>query len=377
MQKQPEVYHSICRWSFHAGKGGFVPANIRPEFANLSPEAFLNIVKTQIEPRVPANVNLGVAVHYDKEIDERSAGKFARKLKDYGLSLAMVTPGGHFHFAYGGIASPDPQERQKANDFGRRTLDLALGPLYEAANPKCPMVMDIWNGSFGYDIPSAHLINMIQDADQGIATLLCLINGSGKTLKMGIEPKPNEGHSAMIYQTSADVVALRERLGAQGIDVKNFGLINEFGHTEMVGLDVVQDYAMAALHNAIVHVHANSQGGDGIRLGGGGKFDIDFGVAPSTTTLGIAEILNNTGYKGWIEHDMQPRPYDNEQQDIDRVARAVCNWEAIRRTVSRKGYSDQIKSLVDNRKAAEFEDLMRDNVAHAHKLSKDLYAGRK
>ena len=25
--------HSICRWTFNAGKGGFVPADIRPDWA--------------------------------------------------------------------------------------------------------------------------------------------------------------------------------------------------------------------------------------------------------------------------------------------------------------------------------------------------------
>jgi xylose isomerase len=24
-------YHSICRWTFNAGKGGFVPGDMRPE----------------------------------------------------------------------------------------------------------------------------------------------------------------------------------------------------------------------------------------------------------------------------------------------------------------------------------------------------------
>ena len=25
-------FHSVCRWTFNAGKGGFVPASIRPEW---------------------------------------------------------------------------------------------------------------------------------------------------------------------------------------------------------------------------------------------------------------------------------------------------------------------------------------------------------
>jgi xylose isomerase len=348
----------------------------------------VHLVADHIRPRVPENTRLGVAVHYDKEIDEKTAAGFVQALKDEDLVIAMATPGAHAHFGYGGIASPDPNERKKANDFGKRAVDLALDVLAEAEDSKCPMVIDLWNGSFGYEIPSIVVRDMIEFADESIGNLLGYIHTkkNGKDRKVGVEPKPNEGHAAMIYQTSADVLALRSRLERQGIDVNNFGIINEFGHTEMAGLDVVQDYAAASLdkvcprvrtsRNAIVHVHANSQGADGVRLGGGGKFDIDFGVRPSSTSLGIAQILWETKYKGWIEHDMQPRSYDNRGQNIDRVARAICNWEAIARTVENGDFHpSRLRGLAQDRRMREFEDYVADAVHEAHDLSKELYAG--
>lgn len=376
MANLPTRYQSVCRWSFHSGKGGFVPGMIRPEFKDLTPEGFAMLVAEQIKPRVPKNTRLGVAVHYDKEVNEETAEGLVKVLNDNDIAVSMGTPGGHFYFGFGGIASPDPEERRKANEFGIKAADLVLGPLSKAEDPKCPIAFDIWNGSFGYDIPDGRVVkSMIGWADEGIGNVTEYIFKRDSRKKVGIEPKPNEGHSAMIYQTSADVLALRGRLARQGLDVSRFGLINEFGHTEMIGLDVVQDYAAGDLEGAIVHVHANSQGGDGVRLGGGGKFDIDFGVAPSSSSIGVAQILHESGYKGWIEHDMQPRAYDNAQQDIDRVVRAICNWEAICRTVEGNKHLSMIPVLAAERSMMMVEDYMRDAVCEAHALSKELYYG--
>jgi len=371
----PIRYQSVCRWSFHPGKGGFVPGNIRPEFRGMTPSGFVELVAEKIRPRVPENTRLGVAVHYDREINEETAESFAKALKDNGLVLSMITPGAHYYFAYGGIGSPDPVERMKAQELGRRTVDLMVGPLKDIQDPDCSAAFDIWNGSFGYEIPSVLLIDMLKYADEAIGELLDYAQSKDPNMKMGVEPKPNEGHSAMLYQTSGEVLALRGRLASAGHDVSNFGLINEFGHTEMAGLDLVQEYAAASIEGAIVHVHANSQGGDGVRLGGGGKFDIDFGVAPSATTLAIAQILGESGFSGWIEHDMQPRAYDNVAQNIDHVVRSICNWEAIARTAESEALSRaKLESLAASRNMMEFEDLVRDAVSSAHVLSKELYS---
>jgi xylose isomerase len=286
----------------------------------------------------------------------------------------MLTPGAHYHFAYGGIGSLDPKERKKARDFARRTVDLLLGPLKDVQDRKCPAVFDVWNGSFGYEIPSVLVKDMLTLADKAIAELLRYAWKKDPQIRFGIEPKPNEGHAAMLYQTSGEVLALRGRLRSAGIDVTNFGLINEFGHTEMAGLDLVQEYAAAALENAIIHVHANSQGADGVRLGGSGKFDIDYGIEPTSTAIGVAQILAESKYSGWIEHDMQPRPYDNAEQNIDRIVRSICNWEAIMRTIETGGIErSKLERLATARKMMEFEDMMRDAVSKAHTLSCELY----
>src|SRR5574340_988285 len=97
--------HSVCRWTFNAGKGGFVPANIRPAWAKLDTVGMVKIVKEKIAPRMPDEVELGLEVHYNSEVDEKTAPSIADALLDAKMSVALTTPGAHSHVAYGGISS--------------------------------------------------------------------------------------------------------------------------------------------------------------------------------------------------------------------------------------------------------------------------------
>ena len=119
--------HSICRWTFHSGKGGFHPGNIRPSWA---PEKFtcvdlVRLIDEKIKPRLPSGTELGLELHYDTEIDDKSAAGVADALKSTNIHLAMITPGLHSHFGYGGVASLDSNERERARDLSQRTVDLA------------------------------------------------------------------------------------------------------------------------------------------------------------------------------------------------------------------------------------------------------------
>ncbi len=372
----PPRFQSVCRWTFNPGRGGYVPADTRPGFAGMTATGFVGLVRDLIAPRVPPNTVLGIAIHYGAELSENDAGRFAEAAGASGLALSMLSPSAHQHFAYGGLASADPAERDSAREFARRALALLAGPLSTAVSARCPAVLDIWNGSLGYDIPTASLIDRLRQVDEAVTELVIAASSSGPVLKVGIEPKPSEGHPALLLQTSSDVLALRGRLRAAGVDVSRFGLINEFGHSEMAGLDPVQDCAAALLEDAVVHIHANSQGWDGIRLGGPGKYDVDFGLAPSATVFAIAGMLSASSYAGWIEHDMQPRPYDGEARCVDRVVKAICNWEAVMRLID-SGVPDlaAMNELAVSRRTLEIEDMLRDAVARAHAMSRELYGG--
>jgi xylose isomerase len=370
--------HSICRWTFNAGKGGFVPADIRPDWAGdrFGTPEMIQLVADRIRPRIPRNVVLGIEMHYDAEVDDGNAAEVADALVDNKLYLAMITPGAHSHFAYGGIASLDKGERRAAEDLGTRTVDLAYGTLRKAWHPEKAPAFVIWNGSFGYDVATVGIKQMYQNLKESVAGLCKYEARKGGKLHIGFEPKPNEGHPAMLIPTVASALLFWRKIEEEfGVSRKNKGVNKEFGHSEMIGLDHIYDTVEELDNDMMVHMHLNSQGyNDGIILGGPGKYDIDHGARINGMNIAIAGLIQKAGYDRWKGHDMQPRAYDNTEQAINRVVRSVLSWEACEKAAKELKTRDLMKVLAQ-RDTAAAEDMMRAAVVNAQMYFDQMYAG--
>ena len=372
--------HAICRWTFSPGKGGFVPANIRPEWnaTKLDAVGIIQLIKQKIIPRLPDHVQLGFELHYDTEVDEKTAPAIADALVDAQMYLAMITPGAHSHFGYGGIGSLDPKEREAAETLGLKTVDLAYGPLKKAWHPepvKAPSLV-LWNGSYGYDLASVAIRTMYQNLKESIAKLCKYESQKGEALYIGIEPKPNEGHPVMLLPTVASALLMFRRIEEEfGVSRNKKGVNKEFGHSEMIGLDHVYDTVEELDNDAMIHMHLNSQGyNDGIILGGPGKYDIDHGTRINGMNIAIAGLIADAGFNRWKGHDMQVRPYDNVEQGIDRIIRSIISWEACAKAaqgLDRK----KLMSLLSHRETGKAEDLIREAVGQAFKYFKEMYEG--
>ena len=376
--KENKSLHSICRWTFNAGKGGFVPDDMRPKWnsKNLNTVDMIKLVRNRVAPRLPGNIELGIEMHYDYEFDEKTAPEIADALVDSKIYLAMVTPGAHRHYAYGGVASLDPQERKKAEEFGERTVNLAYGTLRKAWHPdpsKWPTVV-IWNGSFGYDLASIGIFQMYQNLKESMAKLCQYEEKLGGNLYFALEPKPNEGHPALLIPTVASALIFWNKLEEEFKITRNKkGVNKEFGHSEMIGLDHVYDTIEEIDNHALVHMHLNSQGyNDGIILGGPGKYDIDHGTRVNGMNIAIAGLIREADFNRWKGHDMQVRPYDNEEQGIDRVIRSVLSWEACAQAAQELD-KEQLMKYLNNRETAKAEDIMREALTNAQKYFDRMY----
>jgi len=367
--------HSICRWTFNPGKGGFVPGDMRPEWGGSfgTPE-MIQLVAEKIRPRIPDNVVLGIEMHYDAEVDDANAAAVADALVDNKLYLAMITPGAHTHFGYGGIASLDPNERKAAEDLGTKTVDLAYTTLQRAWHPEKAPACVIWNGSFGYDIATVGIKQMYQNLKESVAGLCKYEADKGGELYIAFEPKPNEGHPAMLIPTVASALLFWYRVEKEfGIDISKKGVNKEFGHSEMIGLDHVADTVEELDNGMCVHMHLNSQGyNDGIILGGPGKYDIDHGARVNGMNVAIAGLIQQAGYARWKGHDMQTRAYDDTQQGIDRVVRSVLSWEACE-NAARELDTNALMAALAARETAKAEDMMRAAVVSAQKEFNAMY----
>ena len=373
-----DSYHSICRWTFHSGKGGFQPGNIRPKWggSDFDTVSVIQIIKSQIAPKLPSFIKLGFEVHYDTEVNDRTAGAIADALVDAKLNLAMITPGAHSHYGYGGVASLDPNERKGAEELGLKTADIAYGPLKKAwhKDTKYAPTLVLWNGSYGYDIATIGVKKMYDNLKESIASLCKYEEKLGGEMYFGIEPKPNEGHPCMLLPTVASALVLWNKLEKQyGVSKKKKGVNLEFGHSEMIGLDHLNDVVEQLDDDAMTHIHLNSQGyNDGIIYGGPGKYDIDHGVRINGMNIAIAGVMGEAGYSRWKGHDMQTRPYDNEEQSVDRVIRSILSWEACEHAARQIDNNELLRNLAA-RKTAKAEDIMRAAVVEAQQWFNEHY----
>ena len=370
--------HSICRWTFNPGKGGFVPSTIRPSWgsSDLTTAGVIDLIAKKIRPRLPSHVQLGFEIHCDSEVNEKNASEVADAMASNGIYLAMITPGAHSHFAYGGIASMDPGERKRAEDLGQRTVDLAYGALRRAWSPNAgeTPTFVLWNGSYGYDVATIAIRDMYQNLKASVAGLCSYEEKAGGQLYMAVEPKPNEGHPAMLLPTVASVIVFWRKLAEEfGLNISKKGLNKEFGHSEMIGLDHVYDTVEEIDNNMLVHMHLNSQGyNDGMVMGGPGKFDIDYGTRINGLNIAVAGLIQEAGFNRWKGHDMQPRSYDNEEQAVDRVVRSVVNWECCAQAASQVSRKELVNALT-SRNTAKAEDIMRRAVMTAYQAFEEYY----
>lgn len=370
--------HSLCAWTFNAGNGGFLPVNIRPswEVHHFDTIAKIKLIKDKIIPRLPNNIQIGFEMHYDYEFDEDKAEEIADALLEAGMCLALSTPGAHIHFGYGGIASLDPNERVAAEEYSQRTVALTCGPLRKAWHTdveKAPTLV-IWNGSFGYDIATPGLKQMYENLKESIANLCFYGDSIDRRLYWAIEPKPNEGHPAMLLPTVASAIVFWKKLEEDfNLSLDRRGINKEFGHSEMIGLDLVNDTIEEIDNDMLVHMHVNSQGyNNGIILGGPGKFDIDHGVHICGINVAVAALVSEARYTRWKGHDMQPRPYDNEDQAVDRVVRSVLSWEACAKAAAELD-REKLMTLLAHRETAKAEDLIREAVSNAQRQFDSMY----
>jgi xylose isomerase len=351
---------------------------MRPKWngENLDTVKSISLIKKDIMPRLPANVAVGYEVHYNSEVDEKNAAALADALVDAKISLAMITPGAHSHFAYGGIASLDKNERSAAEALGTKTVDLAYGPLRKAWNSDSSLfpTFVLWNGSYGYDLASIAVQTMYQNLKESVAGLCKYEAKAGENLHIGVEPKPNEGHPAMLLPTVASALLFWRRLEEEfGVNRAKKGVNKEFGHSEMIGLDHVYDSVEELDNKAMVHMHLNSQGyNDGIILGGPGKYDIDHGTRINGMNIAIAGLLRKNNFNRWKGHDMQVRAYDSVEQGIDRVVRSILSWEACDMAAAKLDTAKLMQNLA-NRETAKAEDMMREAVVDACKYFKEMY----
>lgn len=363
---------NVCTWTLsHTGEAGFRPA-MRTQWDGIPTDEIVDRFGEKVLPRIRAAIGIGdiigLEAHYPFEINGKNAPAVTAALKKHDMYYGMITPGLHKLKecgAYGGPASLDKAELEAARRVASETVDLAYSDdVRKRWDPKESPTLVLWNGAWGYDIPHPLLPEMLDNLDESMALVVKYESDRGGKCYIDIEPKGNEGHPNMLVPTVASALALWRRVGKKGVDVSRCGVNMEFGHSQMLGLDHLNDMSEMLGEGKITHIHANDQGYDGIRGGGPGKFDIDHGVALVGPNIGLVRALQDSGYQRWVGHDMQARPHDSEEQAYNRVIQSMVNWKALERVAS-EFPMDELRGYLEKRDTLPVELLIGDMMSNA------------
>lgn len=363
---------NVCAWTLnHTGEAGFRPA-MRTEWEGIPTDEVVDKFGERALPRIRSaigdDVVIGFEAHYPFELNPKNAAAVTAALGRQGMYYGMITPGLHKLKkcgAYGGPASLDKDELAEARRIAEKTVDLAYCTDVKIRwDPEESPTIVLWNGGWGYDIPHPLLTKMTENLDESMVLIVRYEKGKGGKCYIDVEPKGNEGHPNMLVPTVASALALWDRVAKKGVDTSRCGVNMEFGHSEMLGLDTMNDVAEQLGKGKITHLHANSQGYDGIRGGGPGKYDVDHGVALTGPNIGIARALQDSGFKRWVGHDMQARPHDNEEQAYNRVIQSMVNWTALEK-VAGEFPMDELNGYLERRDTLAAEMLIGDSISTA------------
>jgi xylose isomerase len=200
-----------------------------------------------------------------------------RKLADMNLVAEFVAPRlwEHPHGIDGGYTSNDAASRKWAIDRSKRAVDVAhaLG---------CDLIV-LWPAREGTGVRES---KCPVEASRRLVDAVNAILGASPTVRIAIEPKPNEPVDTAFIPTIGHALAL----GARCADPARVGVLIESAHAILAGLDPSDEMGFALAAGKLWSVHLNDQNGL--------KYDQDkvFGAANLRGAFDQVRVLEAADY---------------------------------------------------------------------------------
>jgi xylose isomerase len=177
---------------------------------------------------------------------------------------------------------------------------------------EAPVVV-FWNGREGFDF----VLN--KNGQEAFKRLVEGFNQvaqyakekAGGSVRLAIEPKPNEPRANMYLATVGEVLYLISRLDVSHRDL--FGVNPETAHSRIAGLDYLWDVELCLEAGKLFYIHLNSQ--DGQRF----DQDLPFGYTEPLKDLALLVVLQDSGYEGVISFDIKAPRTDEPENIADIV----------------------------------------------------------
>jgi xylose isomerase len=267
---------------------------------------------------------------------EQTLTRFKKAVADTGLVVEMVTTNlfGDPVFKEGAFTANDRAVRRHALAKTLRNIDLAADLGSET--------FVLWGGREGSEHGASKNVATALDRYAEAIDLLCAyVVDQGYTLRLALEPKPNEPRGDLLLPTVGHALAFIERLDHADM----VGLNPETGHEEMAGLNFAQGIAQAMWHDKLFHIDLNGQHGP--------RFDQDlrFGAGNLRGAFWTVDTLLGAGtgpsYDGYVHFDYKP-PRVEAMEGVWESARACMRNYLILREKARAFRADpEVRGLMD------------------------------
>lgn len=239
----------------------------------------------------------------------RAARSLRSRLEDHGLVAEFVAPRlwEDPRTIDGGFTSNDATCRRYALERSKRSVDIA-----RELNTD---LIVLWLAREGTYLREAK--NSIQSVERILEAVDGLL-AYDDTIRIAIEPKPNEPMDIAYIPTTGHALGLASR----SISPERVGVLIESAHAILAGLDPSDEMGFALAFGSLFGVHLNDQNGM--------KYDQDrsFGSVDLRRAFNQVRLLDHAGYgsKGeWIGLDVKAL----RTQEADRATAHLSNSKSI------------------------------------------------
>lgn len=229
---------------------------------------------------------------------QRIVREFQQALRDTGMAVPMVTVNLFYDpvFKDGALTASADAVRRFAVDKARRAID--LGHELGAG------IFVLWGGREGAEVDAGKdPRDALRWYREGINALTEHIVSNQYSMRIALEPKPNEPRSDLYLPTVGSMLAFIGTLDRPDL----VGVNPEIAHAKMAGLNPVHEVAQAIDQGKLFHIDLNDQ-----RIA---RFDQDlrFGSDDLKGSFYLVKLLEDSGYEGPRHFDAHA--YRTEDED--------------------------------------------------------------
>lgn len=327
---------SVGPWNVHTGADSYGPETRQPidletKFAKFAELGF-SAIQFHDDDAVPNMNNM-------TEEEIKAYAREVKKLLDkYNLKAEFVAPRLWMdeHTKDGGFMSTCAEDREFAMWRAYRSIDIAkeLG---------CDLIV-LWLAREGtLCAESKSPVWATQQLVEAINKMLAY----DETIRVCIEPKPNEPIDRSICGTMGHVMAI----SAATTDPKRVGGNLESAHAVLAGLDPANEIGFAMAFDKLFTVHLNDQ--NGIRY----DQDKSFGVENLRSAFNQVKVLveNHYGSKGeYVGLDVKAMRTTSDEDSYEHLRNSLAIFKALEEKVARYDY-DYANELIAQRKFEQLE----------------------